>query len=95
MNEHGINRVDAEALPQAFGNFSHGALCGQTFVTTKTPWCCPWIASATISSAPPFTVHLRGVNQAHAKLDSQTQRCDFPGTRTLLLSPMCHAPYPH
>ena len=44
---------------------------------------------------PAFTVHLRGVNQAHAKLDSQTQRCDFPGTRTLLLSPMCHAPYPH
>jgi hypothetical protein len=23
----------------------------------------------------PFTVHLRSVNQAHAKLDSQTQRC--------------------
>ena len=38
---------------------------------------------------PAVPVHLRSVNQAHAKLDSQTQRCDFPGTRTLALA---HAP---
>ncbi len=34
-------------------------------------------------------VHLGRVDQAHAKLDSQTQRCDFPGTRIL---PFAHAP---
>ena len=28
-------------------------------------------------------LYLRGVNQAHAELDSQTQRRDFPGTRPL------------
>lgn len=38
---------------------------------------------------PAVAVHLRSVNQTHAKLDSQTQRCDFPGTRTLALA---HAP---
>jgi len=34
-------------------------------------------------------VHLRRVNQVDAKLDSQTQRCDFPGMRALALA---HAP---
>jgi hypothetical protein len=38
---------------------------------------------------PAVAVHLRRVNQAHAKLDSRTQRCDFPGTRALALA---HAP---
>jgi hypothetical protein len=38
---------------------------------------------------PAVAVHLRSVNQAHAKLDSQTQRCDFPGTRALAFA---HAP---
>ena len=36
-----------------------------------------------------IAVHLRRVNQVDAKLDSQTQRCDFPGMRALALA---HAP---
>ena len=42
---------------------------------------------------PAIAVHLRSVNQAHAKLDSQTQRRDFLA-RALLLSPMRHVPWP-
>src|SRR5947208_3546308 len=38
---------------------------------------------------PAITVHLRSVNQAHAKLDSQTQRRDFSGTSALGFA---HAP---
>jgi hypothetical protein len=38
---------------------------------------------------PAIAVHLRSVNQAHAKLDSQTQRCDFSGTHALAFA---HAP---
>src|SRR5947208_9730058 len=36
-----------------------------------------------------MAVHLCSVNQAHAKLDSQTQRHDFSGTRALAFA---HAP---
>jgi len=38
---------------------------------------------------PAIAVHLRSVNQAHAKLDSQMQRRDFPGTGPLAFT---HAP---
>src|SRR5437773_7164152 len=42
---------------------------------------------------PAVTVHLLSINQAHAKLDSQTQCRDFPGTSALAL-PMPHVPCP-
>ena len=38
---------------------------------------------------PAVALHLRSVHQTHTKLDSQTQRCDFSGTRAVILS---HAP---
>jgi len=40
-----------------------------------------------LSSA--VAIHLRSVNQTHAKLDSQTQRCDFSGAVAFAFA---HAP---
>src|SRR4029453_18198700 len=40
---------------------------------------------------PAVAVHLRSVNQAHAKFDSQRRRCDFPGIQALVFP---HVPCP-
>src|SRR5437667_12063381 len=78
---------------QAFGNSAYNALCGQTFVTTNTPWCCPWIASATISSAPPSpyisAVSIKLMPSSIPKRSAATSLAC-----ALLLSPMRHVPCP-
>src|SRR4029077_10010299 len=87
-----INHVDAEPLETAltsFWQFRTRRIMRINFRNHKNAFALSVDRFSDNLLRSAVAVHLRSVNQAHAKLDSQTQRCHFPGTRTLAFA---HAP---